>query len=324
MTKHITKRSKGPGVSTSSEYTEFGPNSFRNNKIFDVWESAVLDITKDRKYQFIFDKKTKLRVGDELRPNGGASLRKFMTDIMDGDKLYKDGSTGQGAQAKLLDQYFGAPDEEGKKAIEKGTAFKGDLVENEAMQEEVNANGIEIRARKTSDLKEGINSRSFLVINAKNEDGTDVQRSFLIQEIDNGVVYMQYSKTFAVFKSYLDRISGGKKILEKGDFAVHSSERKEILYTKLRKDEFSKMLLQPGKIEIGSVDNDMKQNTEKLQVVSSYWISNKDKSGKEEIFSLPEDIKDQLYNAIQTTGNKKGIINLISTEVNAKIKTAKD
>lgn len=320
MSKAITKRSTGPGVSTSAEYTEFGPNAYRNNKIFDVWESAVLDIMKNRKYQFIFDKKTKLRVGDEMRPNGGASLRKFMTDILDGDKLYKDG--GQGAQAKLLDRYFGAPDEEAKKEIEKGTAYKGDFESNTSIQDAVNDSKIDIKTVESSKVREDVRPRSFLVIKAKNEAGEEVQRSFFIQTIDNGVVYMQYSKTFYVFQGYLDRIDGGKKTIVQGDFAVNKLEKKDILYTKVRKEDFEKMLLQSKEIEIGSISKDKRKEKEKLKISSSYWITRKDENKKDVMFSIPEENKDQLKSAIDRAGNISGIITLINTEVDAKIKEA--
>lgn len=112
--------------------------------------------------------------------------------------------------------------------------------------------------------------------------------------------------------------------MESGDFEVNSAEKKEVLYTKVRTEDFSNLLLQPGKIEIGSLDNDKKVKTEKLEVVSSYWISNKQKDGKEVIFTIPEDIKEQLYNAITSVGNNKGIVNLIEAEVNAKIKPNKN
>lgn len=330
MSQYISKRTNfnpegGIGVSTGAEYTSFGGGGnkgpFRNNKIFDTWESAVLDIMKNRKYQFIFDKKTKLRVGNELRPNGGANLRKFMTDMLDGDALYKDGST-QGAQAKLLDRYFGAPDEEAKKEIEKGTAYKGDFENNTSIQDAVNDSKIDIKTVESSKVREDVRPRSFLVIKAKNEAGEEVQRSFFIQTIDNGVVYMQYSKTFYVFQGYLDRIDGGKKTIVQGDFAVNKLDKKDILYTKVRKEDFAKMLLQSKEIEIGSVSKDKRKEKENLKISSSYWITKKDKNGKDVMFSIPEENKDQLKSAIDRAGNISGIITLINTEVDAKIKEA--
>lgn len=95
------------GGSPDSAGKQGGP--YRNNAVFNKWEEAVLDVLAERKYQKIFLQDTKLLVGDELIPNAGANLRKFMTDLLDGDKLYKGGDRGgdgQGAQARFLDQYF--------------------------------------------------------------------------------------------------------------------------------------------------------------------------------------------------------------------------
>lgn len=75
---------------------------YRNNAVFNKWEEAVLDVLGNIKYQKIFSPKTKLKRGDEMVEKAGANLRTFMTDLIDGDNLYKDG-----AQKKFLDQYFG-------------------------------------------------------------------------------------------------------------------------------------------------------------------------------------------------------------------------
>jgi hypothetical protein len=120
MTQIITKRSRnldgsgaGPSPGTLLEYTDMGSGNgpWRNDEVFDKWENAVYDILGQRKYQVIFDKNTVLRVGDEIREGKGPMLRKFMTDLLDGTKLYGNGSTGDGvgAQKNLLDKYFDEP-----------------------------------------------------------------------------------------------------------------------------------------------------------------------------------------------------------------------
>ena len=119
MTPIISKRSQnldgsgaGPSPGTLFEYTDMGSQGtgpWRNNEIFDKWEDAIYDILGNRKYQVIFDKSTVLRVGDEIREGKGPKLRQFMTDLLDGSKLYKPGSEGKGSQAKLLDGYFDEP-----------------------------------------------------------------------------------------------------------------------------------------------------------------------------------------------------------------------
>jgi hypothetical protein len=83
---------------------------YRNVKLFNEWESAVLDILGDSEYSSIFKKETK--VGENSK-DGGNKLKTFMINMLDGENLYKassggysgDSSTGQ--QAKILKEYFG-------------------------------------------------------------------------------------------------------------------------------------------------------------------------------------------------------------------------
>jgi LysM repeat protein len=300
MSKHITKRSTGPGVSTSEEYTSFGDGEkgpYRNNKIFDVWENAVLDIMKDRKYQFIFDKKTKLRVGDELRPNGGANLRKFMTDMMDGDNLYKSkagySEGGQGTQARLLDKYFGDADDKSKQELEKsgGTFEPGEGKEAAAIAEAAAKGATNIKPTKCEEAVSDNDPNkkalfpipdSFLIIKGKSEDGTEIKRAFFIQKIDGGYVYMQYSKTFGVFKGYLDKIDG-KKNFEAGDLNI-STNKDFIFYTKIKTNDFEKLLLKPGTISIGRLIPGKEEiKTDKIELIQSYWVT-KEVEGKNIVF----------------------------------------
>lgn len=332
MTKHITKRSTGPGVSTDSEYTSFGDGEkgpYRNNKIFDTWENAVLDIMKDRKYQFIFDKKTKLRVGDELRPNGGANLRKFMTDMMDGDNLYKSkagySEGGQGTQAKLLDKYFGDADEKSKIELEKnGGAFEpGEAAESAKLAEEAKKGAITITPTKwenaVSDADPNqkasiVIPESFFIIKGK-LDGEEVKRVFFIQKVEGAYTYMQYSKSFGVFKGYLDRIDG-KKNFEAGELNI-STNKYDVYYTKIKTNDFSKIFLSAGTISIGRMTpgkEDVKED--KIELAGTYWIT-KEVDGKNVVFSAiqkgaqvgsEEKKRKQLEAAL---GETKGIVSKI-------------
>lgn len=114
------------------EYTSFGGGSpasagesggpYRNNKLFSTWYDGVMDIMKDKKYQPIFNMATRIKVGNEFIDKAGANLRKFMSDMLDGDDFYKSGKDGQGAQAKFLDKYFGYKDD---KDLDKKTFYEG-------------------------------------------------------------------------------------------------------------------------------------------------------------------------------------------------------
>ena len=149
MTAIISKRSQnfdgsaaGPSPGTRLEYDDMGGGDrgpWRNNELFDQWENAVYDIIGERKYQVIFDKSTVLRVGDEIREGKGPMLRQFMTDMLDGDKLYRggDSSGGKGSQAKFLDKYF---DEPPKDVSGEPTGGSGTVAANLSMQQEISEN----------------------------------------------------------------------------------------------------------------------------------------------------------------------------------------
>ena len=57
---------------------------------------------KERKYQPIFSKETKIRIGNELVKGAGSTFKKLITNLLDTEKLYNNG-----AQKKFLDEYFG-------------------------------------------------------------------------------------------------------------------------------------------------------------------------------------------------------------------------
>ena len=138
MTNTITMRSGGKvDPMTFNEYEAFGGRSgggdlngwagpFRNIKIFRPWEDAVLKIMGDRKDQALFSPKTRMRFAKKTNPQGpedfeyrdgaGAKLRTFITDILDGQDLYRTSDTRseeRGAQSAFLEKYFGKiPDTE--------------------------------------------------------------------------------------------------------------------------------------------------------------------------------------------------------------------
>ena len=292
MVKHISKRSTGAGVSTDSEYTQFGDKCFRNDKIFDVWEFAVQDILKDRKYQFIFDKKTVLRVGDELRPNGGANLRKFMTDMLEGETLYKSKSGysegGRGAQATLLDRYFGEPDATDAANLKK-VAESEDAGFGEKMAERVMENAVKI---KTTTISDSINAngtkaefpiqKSYLIVKGKDDKGGDVTRIFFVQCITSAYVYLQYTKTIGSFMKYWTGLDGKKELVD-GAYKVNTTETK-IYYTKIEVKYFNTLLLRAGKISIGFIDKDKQEELQEvIDTQMTYWLT-MEKDGKNIVF----------------------------------------
>ena len=340
MVKHISKRKEGAGVSTDSEYTQFGDKCFRNDKIFDVWEFAVQDIMKDRKYQFIFDKKTVLRVGDELRPNGGANLRKFMTDMLEGETLYKSksgyGEGGRGAQATLLDRYFGTPDETTGENLKK-VAESEDAVSGEKMAERVMENAVKIKTTKISD---SINAngakaeypiqKSYLIVKGTGKDG-DLQRTFFVQYIDEKYVYLQYSKTIGSFIKYWDVLDGKKELVD-GDGPNYNKTPSTIFYTKIDVRDFNTLLLRSGKISIGYIDGAKQEELQEvIDTQMTYWLT-MEKDGKNIVFDTivsgatpgtDEGKKKKLVSILESKSKTDaGIKSFIGTKTNVIIKNA--
>jgi len=216
---------------TFMEYTSFGGGTpanagsgggpYRNNAIFNQWENTVLDIMKEKKYQPIFNVGTKIKVGDELIEKAGSNLRKFMSDMLDGDELYKTGKDDKGQQAKFLDKYFGYTESDPNK-ISQDTTFGG---EKEAEEISGNANSI-----KTVDLlftKDPIKFESNdnlkkTFFSALTKDGKVYY--FFIQDVVGDTAYIVYSRTFYFFEKYISQ-SGVSNKLEKGDLPRLNKDR---------------------------------------------------------------------------------------------------
>ena len=100
---------------------------------------------------------------------------------------------------------------------------------------------------------------------------------------------MQYSKNFGTFKPLLDAsVLGHANTLEGGDLQVKESKALSH-FTKVKKDDFLKLLLTPGPIEVGMMSADGQKNitTEKITVLGAYWIT-KEVDGKDEVFNAVE------------------------------------
>lgn len=88
-----------------------GIGPYRNKKVFNKFESAILDIIGDSKYKDFFSDEVKVtttnrdgKTETETKKvkGSGKILLKFINDLLDGNKLYKGG-----AQSKFFQEYFG-------------------------------------------------------------------------------------------------------------------------------------------------------------------------------------------------------------------------
>lgn len=214
-------------VSTAifSEYTCFGSGSpedagqeggpYRNNAIFNQWEQGVLKVMRDKEYQKIFNVGTKLRVGDELIEKAGSNLRKFMSDMLDGDELYKSGDStgGQGAQAKFLDEYFGITDgsnpervsfESGPKAEEEINGIRNTA--NAIKPIKLKSVSDPIVFEKSSDL-EG----TFLVLKGTVEN-KPVEYFMYIQKVRGDDAEITYCRSSYHMRKYISKSQMGQSV----------------------------------------------------------------------------------------------------------------
>jgi hypothetical protein len=76
----------------------FGP--FRNKSLFNQFESNLLNIIKDKRFESLFKEDVKIEGG--TKPGDGKILLKFINQILDGQTLYK-----KGAQSRFFQEYFG-------------------------------------------------------------------------------------------------------------------------------------------------------------------------------------------------------------------------
>lgn len=277
------------------QYTAFGdrggeqPNAvtqgpYRNNKVFNIWENAVLDIMKERKYQPIFDPKTKLRVGNKKKEGAGALLRKLIVDFLDGEKMYK-GESGQGkggVQKQFLDKYFG--DVAGDELENAGLGFTKDEVSaNAKLSNEIPT--LLLKFEKI-DIPKNLR-RMFFRIKGKDGDNMDTTKYFFVQEVKGDMVSIVYSKKFGDFKKYilfgLRNDKGELNPIPSFNFGIDDATS-EIYATKIKMDKLTKLIKGEEQVELTGKNTNKEEKTTKLKAAeSTLWLMNSD---KKEIFKL--------------------------------------
>ena len=222
-TKVIPNVETSDGSVSASEfanYTPFGDGTrmkagieggpYRNNMIFNDWESKVQDIIKNTKYQPIFREETvlKTKAGNIIK-DAGVNLLKFMNDMLDGEELYKSGSSrgysekGMGKQAEFIEKYFGATSKELEKLprtfTEKDASDCKEITD--AMPSPVNLKFKKdlIKMEKPADEMSG----SFFACVTKDSEGKFKQIYFYVQLADTTYAYVTYCESFYFFRRYI-------------------------------------------------------------------------------------------------------------------------
>lgn len=313
---------------TYAEYTSFGSGGsggqlsaysgpFRHNKTYNMWENAVLDIMKDREFQPIFDKDTKLRVGNKFKEGAGTILRKFMTDIMDGETLYKSkedfGKGSGGAQKVLLEKYFGEVPDDIKEA---DLAFSpNEVKENTELQSKIKTATVQFKAGKTDDIKdaESLKGMIFSVdvdmtkpadYKAEDKDNNKeidtTKRYFFIQETEGDMLYVVFSRKFGHFVKYVanDYLNRDAKMTVSFNPSNLMTQTQTDLYlTKIKLTDLRKMMAPGGKT---TLMGQLQGTTNKVE------IGEQKTKSLEFLYTLEDGTEEKIYNLekLDTDGAK--------------------
>jgi hypothetical protein len=332
--KTITKRTEGVDTNTLSEYTSFGQSGedggksgpYRNNKLFDMWEEAVNNIRKDRKYQAIFTDNANLRLPKvtdpdpanpedwTIKPKAGASFRKFINDVLDGDTLYKTASN-RGAVATFVEKYFGDGSVTEKSASDIDSTT---LAENTENATAIAANAIKLKLEKQIIVA---TPNTFFTIDGKGPASGDpktfnknLQRSFFIDSVKAGYVYLICVIHLKMFNPYLDLLEP-KREISGGDFNRLSNDKLGTFdYTRISTDDFKK-LVSGQKISLVTVDSKQVKKTDELQITDVYSLNKVDGG---EVYKLSDDERTKFNEILGKQGIKndvKPILDVTPSEI---------
>ncbi len=318
-TNNIPGGRSGGAVSRSvyNEYTPFGGSGsgqsgisdgpYRNNKIFNVWENAVLDIMKERKYQPIFSKETKIRIGDKLVKGAGATFKRLITDLLDTEKLYN-----KGAQQKFLNEYFG-PD-----AIKEGVKLGVGDDEKTNGDNSGKIKTIELDFVKNSEIvnNEDIKNKKFenkLLQIKSTVDGKPKTIYMFIEGVNGEYFNVSYCNSFYFFNNYIKTQGGQSPSLKlegitiSKETVVNQEVRKFVLrYTKISKNDLSK-LLTGSSIQLNSVTEGGETKTDDVKPSLVSWLVN---STDKSLYSIKD--KDRINNNKRLVGGSTDVTTLLS------------
>ena len=336
--------------SVYNEYIPFGrsgggePNAqtegpYRHKKTFAIWNDAVVKIMGERKFQPIFNKNTQIRVGNVLKRGAGVALRKFMTEMLDGEEPFK-----KGAQQKMLDRYFGDMSDENFKGLpESDLSWKNpttgqlDLKDNYSkaalikqsiykfVKPESIKGGSDAEAGEGDDfIKEQNFSGKCLQVDGVDDTNKDITYYFFIQDVVGDFYYISYSSSFLTFKNYLLKVYDGESIkTEKGDGEMDLEVRKKVRGTIISKNNFLECIVNnklPLKINSVSSGNEPeKVENQKFITKRMFWLikeTKEDVGGKETVTTKAVDINDDMTK-LKTAIKIHGGFEDIKTELEA-------
>jgi len=247
--KTITKRTENVDTNTLSEYTPLGSaddtgrkGPYRNNKLFDMWEEAVNNIRKNRKYQVFFTDQASLRLPSvpdpnpynpedwKVRPKAGRQFSKFINDVMDGDKLYKS-SDSRGSVARFLDEYFG----DGSTTKEQqGRIDSTGLQDNAQIEEQINNNAINLKMIKSENTDGNyVNTFFTITFDKLDKDGKETGKGQYSFYVGDNEFNLMFNPGISLFSDMLTSI-GPKRSIDKGEMDNLSNSRGDMYFTRIK------------------------------------------------------------------------------------------
>jgi len=280
----------------ANEYTAVGGGSFgsgenlsgtngpyRNNRIFNMWENAVLDVLSERKYQKIFLKGTKLRVGNKLIDDAGSTFKKLINELLDGSKLYGQGQTGKGAQYEFIDKYFGG-DASSELKPDDFTINKGEKKEIEDTASQVKSTTLNFEKDFDPEIK-SINDlkRTIVRIECEMEKGEDEKdeekltnkRYFFVIEAKDDIAYIVHSRSFGHLVKYVENDLGKKGMEVTFKEGSYRTEPKTDVYlTKMKVRSFTNMLKNGNSVNLigHTPDDTTSKDFGKQKTLSKKWL----------------------------------------------------
>jgi hypothetical protein len=279
----------------ANEYTPVGGGGFgsgelsgtngpyRNNRIFNMWENAVLDVLSERKYQKIFLKGTKLRVGNKLIDDAGSTFKKLINELLDGSKLYGQGQTGKGAQYEFIDKYFGG-DASSELKPDDFTINKGEKKEIEDTASQVKSTTLNFEKDFDPEIK-SINDlkRTIVRIECEMEKGEDEKdeekltnkRYFFVIEAKDDIAYIVHSRSFGHLVKYVENDLGKKGMEVTFKEGSYRTEPKTDVYlTKMKVRSFTNMLKNGNSVNLigHTPDDTTSKDFGKQKTLSKKWL----------------------------------------------------
>jgi hypothetical protein len=220
-TQVIPTQRKGGTVSnkTFQEYVSLGGNidpsragssggPYRNIKLFDKWERGVFDVIKNPDYQSFFRGEIELVTpSGKVVKDAGNHIIKYMNRMLNGDDMYRTGSSGNPTQLYFLNEYFGI-----KSLPSNNSNPISEIVQSNTKV----ANAIPDLEFSNSDIEVKLQDLAGTIFVAKNENEKNEKLKwnyYYIKEVKNDEACILFSRTFGFFKDYIP----GNRTFKKGN-----------------------------------------------------------------------------------------------------------